>query len=279
MNMHFFLYLLNVTCSSGQSALCKDFASKGGRSSLFNINKAFAGTVLFFIMGLIGGFSGHLPTWLFGAGYGISLCISMFTGFSALSLGPMALTSIIGSFSLIIPFLFGITVFHESLTATGIVGMCFLLAAIILLNFKKEGGVSLKWSIFAFATLLANGTCSLIQKYHQIYYPGRYRTEFMLSAMLISLIILLPMELKNKQEPRLRLCPQGIVAGLLNVSANYILLYLAATEKASVLFPVVSVANVIAVWLIGRFRFKERLKKIQIFGLLAGVAAIVLLNL
>jgi len=277
--MNFLFYFLNVACSSGQSAMTKDFASKGGRSSLFNINKAFAGSLLFFLLGLIGGFSFHIPTWLFGAGYGISLYISMFTGFKALALGPMALTSIIGSFSLIIPFLFGITVFQESLTSTGIIGMCFLLSAIVLLNFKKEGGVSLKWSVFAFGTLLANGICSLVQKYHQVYYPGQYRNEFMLAAMLTTFVLLLPLELKNQERIRQKFCPHGIIAGLMNVSANYILLYLAATEKASVLFPVVSVANVITVWLIGRLKFKERLKGLQVFGLLAGVIAIVLLNL
>lgn len=61
--------------------------------------------------------------------------------------------------------------------------------------------------------------------------------------------------------------------------ANYIVLYLAATQDASVLFPVVSAAKIIAVWIIGRFTFREQLKLTQTIGVLAGIAAIVLLNL
>lgn len=34
------LYLLNVVCSAGQSALGKQYAKRGGSSSVFNINKA-----------------------------------------------------------------------------------------------------------------------------------------------------------------------------------------------------------------------------------------------
>ena len=105
------LYALNVVCSAGQSALGKQYAKRGGESLPFNINKAVIGTILFLTLGLINGFSWHFATTLFGIIYGISLCISMHTGFKALSIGPMALTSVIASFSLIMPFLFGIVLF------------------------------------------------------------------------------------------------------------------------------------------------------------------------
>ena len=98
------LYLLNVACSAGQSLLSKQYAKNGGDSCVFNINKTVAGIVVFIIWGLIQGFSFHLPTVFFGIGYGISLCISMHMGFRALAAGPMALTSVVASFSLLIPF-------------------------------------------------------------------------------------------------------------------------------------------------------------------------------
>ena len=46
-------------------------------------------------------------------------------------------------------------------------------------------------------------------------------------------------------------------------TANYIVLYLSATENASVLFPIVSLANVVAVWLVGLLFFKEKLTLLQ----------------
>ena len=278
--MNILFYLLNVVCSSGQSALSKQSAMKGGSSAIFNISKAAAGVLMFVLFGLFTGLTFHLPSCLMGIAYGAFLCLSMHCGFKALGMGPMAMSSIIASFSLIIPFLFGITVWGESLTVPGGVGIVLLLASIFLLNFKKEKGISFLWSVYAFLTMGANGICSLVQKYHQLYFPGQYRTELMVSALLTVLVILLVIELSHKERTQpIRVNGLGILSGLLNGASNYIVLYLAATEKASVLFPVVSVAHLIAVWLIGRGLYKERMKPLQLFGLLFGLAAILLLNL
>ena len=65
----------------------------------------------------------------------------------------------------------------------------------------------------------------------------------------------------------------------MNGGANYIVLCLAATEKATVLFPVLSVANIIAVWIIGRFAFSEKIKKIQLVGFFIGILSVVLLKI
>lgn len=53
-------------------------------------------------------------------------------------------------------------------------------------------------------------------------------------------------------------------------------LFLSATENASVLFPIVSVANIAIVWLIGILFFKEKLTVLQTIGLILGVSSIVL---
>ena len=274
------LYLLNVACSSGQSALVKQYAKSGGGSVVFNINKAVAGNVVFIIWGLIQGFSLHLPTVFWGIGYGVSLCISMYTGFKALAIGPMALTSIIASFSLLIPFFFGVCFWNEPLTFYGISGIILLLFAILMINEKKVDGVSFKWLIYTMATLIANGICSIIQKYHQIKFPSLYRTEFMVFALLSVLIILtVTLKLDHAQKQKFKFSWSGIISGVLNGAANYIVLFLSATENASVLFPIVSVANIAAVWVIGIIFFKEKLTVFQTIGLVLGMASIVLLKL
>ncbi len=278
--MTILLYILNVFCSSGQSVLSKHYASKGGSSSSYNINKSVAGIFTLLILGIFSGLSFHFPSILYGALYGIFLFTSMHTGFTALSIGPMALTSILASFSLIIPFIFGITVWGESLSLIGFIGMLFLTSSIFLLNFKKEGGFSFRWAFYAFATLAANGICSLIQKYHQLYFPQQYRTEFMLSAFITVFVIFSAITLtKAESRAKFKLSVSGLLSGFMNCAADYIVLYLAATEKASVLFPMVSVCKVLSIWLLGRIMFKEKLKLTQSFGLLAGILAIVLLNL
>ena len=280
--MSFLFYFLNVASSVGQSALSKQYAVKHGNATVFNINKALAGSAAFLFLGVLTGMSFHVPTLLFGIGYGIVLCFSMHFGFRALSTGPMALTSIIASFSLVIPFVFGIAVWKEPISVCGRIGIVCLLIAILLFNAKKEkNNISLKWFIYAILTLLTNGICSLIQKYHQLYFPKLYRMEFMLFSLCCVLLILTVQQTAahGRNRPSFHFSTQGMVAGVLNSTANYSVLYLSATEKASVLFPVISVVNVIGAWFIGMVVFKERLTFLQICGLVTGITAVLLLNI
>ena len=275
------LYLLNVVGSAGQSTCSKYYASKGGSVNLYNLNKAAVALLVFLIVGLWKGMSFHVPTILWGFGYGACICVGSIAGFTALGLGPMALTSMIASFSLLIPFVVGVTAWNETLSMWGILGIILLVISIVLLNFKKiDDRLSLKWTFFTFLTLFVTGIASVFQKQHQMNYPGLYRTEFMVASMLCMLVMLLVVVLvKGTVKTEVRFCVPGSIGGFLEGVATYIVLYLAATQNASVLFPVVSVAKIIAVWCIGRMAFKEQLKLWQTIGLVAGIAAIALLNL
>ena len=280
-NMTVLLYLLNVVGSAGQSTCSKYYASKGGNVNVYNLNKAAAALLVFLILGLCNGISFHVPTFLWGAGYGACICVGSIAGFTALSLGPMALTSMIASFSLAIPLAVGITLWGETLSVWGVLGILLLVCSIVLLNFKKiDDRLSLKWTFFTFLTFFVTGIASVIQKKHQMNYPGLYRTEFMIASMLCMLVMLLVAILvKRTVKTEVRFCVPGGIGGFLEGAANYIVLYMAATQNASVLFPVVSVAKIIAVWCIGRLAFKEQLKIWQTIGLLAGITAIALLNM
>ena len=279
--MAILLYFLNVACSAGQSTLSKHYASRGGNVNAFNINKMAAGLLVFLIIGLLRGLRLHLPTVLLGMAYGTCLYVSNFAGFTALAIGPMALTSIIASFSLVIPCIVGMTLWGEELTLPGAIGIALLLCSIVLMNFRRSGErISLKWLFFSFLTFFSNGISSIVQKQHQLLWPGSFRTEFMLWTMLWGLMLLaLTVLIRGTVRSEVRFCAPGAAAGSIDGFANYIVLYLAATQDASVLFPVVSAAKIIAVWIIGRFTFREQLKLTQTIGVLAGIAAIVLLNI
>lgn len=273
------LYIGNVVCASGQSALGKQYAKRGGHALSFNINKAASGAVLFLIWGLMSGFSLHGPTVLFGLSYGLVLCLSMHTGFQALRIGPLALSSMMGSFSLIVPFLVGVICLNESVTVFKIFGLILLLTSIFLINVKKEGRFSKRWLLYAVITLLANGICSVVQKIHQLQFPTLYRTEFMFWALLcVSVMLCISHIAERRPRSPLTFSATGVVTGIMNCMANYMVLYLSATENASVLFPIVSVANIITVWGIGVVFFKERLQYWQAIGLAIGIPAIVLLK-
>ena len=106
------VYLAIVLSSVTQSASTKAFNRQSDNSAVFNAVKATTSFALFALMA-VKGFTFHLPTLIFGLRYGACMCLSMSSGYKALCLGPMALTSMIASLSVAIPVLWGVFVRGE----------------------------------------------------------------------------------------------------------------------------------------------------------------------
>jgi multidrug transporter EmrE-like cation transporter len=70
----------------------------------------------------------------------------------------------------------------------------------------------------------------------------------------------------------------SILSGATNGISNLILLVLAATENASILYPVVSAGIMLSVFAVGRLVFKEKMSWLQTAGFVVGLLAIVMLK-
>ncbi len=286
--MNFLFYLLIVASAGTQSATTKLYNRQSSKSpAIFNAIKASSALVLFALMAAAG-FTLHLPTVLFGLCYGACLCLSMHSGYKALCLGPMALTSMLASFSVVIPLLWGVTVGGETLKALQWLAFGLLIFAILMTNADKlkgkqrpDRGYAL-WLIYLLITFLTNGLCSVIQKQHQTLYPEAYSREFMFFAMLLCTAVFTTIAL-FKASPREILASNGkrygILSGTCNGLASFFTLMLAGLENASVLFPIISAGTILAALLFGRFLFKERLRAHHYLALTAGILAVVLLKL
>lgn len=281
------VYVLIVLASATQSATTKLFNKNCSQSSVFNALKSCTALVLFALTAAFG-FQFHLPTVLLGVLYGTFLCISMLTGYKALCLGPMALTSMLVSFSVIIPLIWGITIGNETLKTMQYPAFVLLFVAIILTNadkFNTKKGLQRSyglWFLFVGITFLSNGICSILQKQHQTLYPEAYSREFMLFAMLICSGVFLISALRKVSPGELKAIKgkrYGILSGFANGVANFLTLVLAGLENASVLFPIISAGTVVASLLCGRLLFKEKLKANHYAALLIGIAAVVLVKL
>ena len=281
------VYVLIILASVTQSATTKLFNQKCTHSAVFNAIRSCTALILFALIAAFG-FAFHLPTVLFGALYGVSLCVSMYTGYQALCRGPMALTSMLVSFSVIIPLIWGITVGNETLKSLQYPALILLFLAIILTNADKIKAKRdtqtnyFLWLLFVAITFICNGACSILQKQHQTLYPEAYSREFMLFAMLLCSVVFLisafrrisPKELKGIKGKR-----YGVLSGLANGIANFLTLVLAGMENASVLFPIISAGTLLAALLCGKLLFKEKLRVNHYAALAAGIVAVVLLKL
>ena len=288
-------YLSVILATVTQSAAAKLYHRREGSAAVFNLIKAVTAALLLALMTL-GGFTLHLPTVLFGLAYGACLAASMYAGYRALCLGPMALTSMLVSFSVAIPLVFGITVGKESLKPLHLLGLLLLLGAMILTNadklFCKRGGGSdgitrkgsryALWLFFVGTTFLCNGIASILQKQHQTLYPGAYTREFMLFAMLLCATAFALLSLRGRPIARIKETKGkrfGALAGVAMGLANFSTLSLAGAQNASVLFPMISAGTLLGALLCGRLLFGERLKGNQYVALLLGISAVVLLKL
>ena len=286
-------YFAIVLSSVTQSLSAKLYHRRSCDAAAFNLIKAVTALLLFVLMA-ISGFQFHMPTLLWGLFYGACQCTSMYAGYKALCLGPMALTSMLVSFSVVIPLLWGLTVGEESLRPSGLFGLILLLLSMILVNADRlskrrghAGGHVTKgrygvWPLLVGLTFLCNGACSILQKQHGMRYPDAYTREFMLFAMLVCAVFFSVTALaKNTLRGigKIKGKRFGALAGVAMGLSGFFTLSLAGLENASVLFPMISGGTMLGVLLFGRFLLKEKLKINHYAALLFGIAAVVLLKL
>lgn len=294
--IYFSIILSNVT----QSASTKAFNKKSSASLVFNVLKA-SSALLATLLFAIFGFSFHTPTLLFGVGHGVLLSLAMYTGYEALCRGPMALTSMLVSFSVVLPFLWGVTVRNEPMGIFKILALILLVSAILCTNAdkiftkqkKKMSGFGV-WLVFVLLTFVSNGISSILQKEHQSLFPGQYNREFTVFALFIctavySLLYLFD-GLKNKKsissdgKPYVGIVESkgkifALLAGLTTALSGLLTLWLASFEEASILFSIVSAGGILGSLLCGKFIFKEKLKLNHYLALILGIASIVLMKL
>lgn len=281
------VYLLIILASVTQSATAKLFNRNCALPAAFNAIKSCTALGLFALVAAFG-FTFNLPTVLFGILYGICLCISMYAGYQALCRGPMALTSMLVSFSVVIPLIWGITVGNETLKTMQYTALVLLFLAIIMTNVDKMKVKQMTptnygaWLLFVVMTFASNGICSILQKQHQTLYPEAYSKEFMLFAMLLCsvvFVILALIKISPKELQRTRGKRYGVLSGLANGLANFLTLVLAGLENASVLFPIISAGTILAALICGKVVFKEKLKANHYAALVSGIIAVVLMKL
>ena len=284
--MEIAVYFAIVMASVTQSASTKAFNKTGGPSALFNAIKTLSAFVLFLIISLPA-FTFHLPTLLYGAAHGVLLAIANQAGYKALHSGPMALTSMVANFSLIIPFAYGVVFLREKPTVFAYIGLALLLTALVFLNLRRRGGEdkrpSLKWAIFTGITMLANGLCSVVTSAHQSVYPEQFEYGYtawttVMCLLIFSVLALAGGKLKKQyRTARGDLLASG--AGIVNTLSSFFTVLLAAACSASVLYPMLAATTMLAALIVGRFVFREKLTPFQLTGFALGVGSVVLFNI
>ncbi len=208
----------------------------------------------------------------------------------AMKRGSISITSMFGSFSLLLPTLFGIVYWNEAAKPLFWIGILLFCVSIVLVNIntaegKEKSRSDFLWIVLVAATFFANGGCSIFQTYHQRTGGAPFKAEFMIIALafvfISNAVISLFTLKKDIVTYSKRASFWSLLYGLLNAGVNLGVMELSSNGmiNQSIFFPVISVGSLILVTVASLVFFKEKLTKIQYAGIAVGIASIVLLQI
>lgn len=117
----------------------------------------------------------------------------------------------------------------------------------------------------------------------QVAFQGAYKNEFMIAALAMVFAALLTMTLlKERKEVKVYAragAHLALICGLLNGTVNLFVMILSGRMPVSLMYPLMSAGRLMVTYLVSRFLYKETLSKTQFIGFLAGLGAVVCLNL
>lgn len=284
----FMEYLLLALAASGttfQNVMAKRFNTKESIRNPFFYSMVVAFTaMIFFVVSAGFKLNFNIEFLPYSIIFGVFFAIASVGNVYAMENGPMSLTSLVLSLSLILPTMFGIIVLDDPIGIFKYVGIFLLIVAIVLINIKNEKGtkLSLKWAIYALLTFICNGGCTIAQKMQQLAFDGAYKSEFMIVSLVIVWVSLFLFGLKkhgDKKEMLKIAAKYAAPAGLANGMVNLLIMILTGMLPTAVLFPSISAGGMALTFMLALTIFKEKLSKTQTIGYIAGIISVVLLNL
>lgn len=208
------------------------------------------------------------------------------TSVLALKLGSLAITSLIMSYSLIIPTVYGLIFNNEPLSFTKGIGIIFLLVSLFLIRGEsdsKDSKFSVKWLIYIILAFFTNGLCSVVQDAQSKKFDGAQNGNFMILALIIGFSALLVFSVIFERKAILESVKEGVglaaAGGICNGATNLLVMVIITTVASSVFFPLLSSCQLILTFIISVVFFKEKFILRQIIGLICGLAALIFLNI
>lgn len=272
-----------ILCSL-QGVLKKPYTDKTNGKGVYFFTAATAFFALVFFVISADGFefkTGVLP---YAAAFAIFYCLSTVFTVLAVPIGPLSLTTLMISYSLLLPTFYGILFLDDKVTTGLVVGIVLLLISIFLSNGKIEGtGISVKWLIYAAIASVSNGMCSVMQKMEQVAFDGAFKNEFMIMALtIVTVVMILMIFLKERKEIKFYVKSGWLICtacGVMNGMVNLLTMVVMGKMPLSVFYPVLSAGGLLATYLLSKFMYKEKLTKLQFAGLTVGMVSAVFLNI
>lgn len=265
-----------VLCKSLNNFSSKSFLVTKGDFHRCNLITAVICFVIFSVLAFTNGLS--VFSVFLGVVFGCATLLNNIYYLRALSKGPMNITDLIATSSMLIPAMSGVLLYGETFSAIRLVATFFLIFFIYLTLKQNSDGekVNRRWLVYSTLAFLTQGIIGVIQKVHQ---NSMYKDElfgFLAVAFFISFISSLFVSLKSETSGKLSvgqiltIVTQGICMFLM----HFLNLKLSGIFPSQFFFPVSAGSGIILVLLISSIIFKEKLTKRQLIGLIGGFVSI-----
>lgn len=226
-------------------------------------------------------------SWFLGTVFLGFLFISVFNLMALTSQqNGLSVASVAGKMSVVIPVIFGVWAYKESVHLPKIIGIVLALVAVYLTAIKEKGISKNKNSLlFPFLLFIGSGVIDAAIKYFETKHlpeggiPIFSATIFGIAA--ITGIILLSIKaIQGKLQINLKNVIAGVCLGIPNYYSIYFLLKALNTEglESSTLFTINNVGIVMLTTLFGLLLFKEKLIPKNWYGIALAIVSIVIIS-
>ncbi len=198
--------------------------------------------------------------------------------------GGLSVVSVAGKMSVVIPVVFGILVYNESMSFLKFIGIVLALIAVYLTAYKK-GTVTINSNLMFLVLLLfvGSGIIDTMIKYIETNFVAKNEIEFFIAstflmAGIIGILILFYQLIQKQTSFSFKSIIGGLVLGIPNYFSLYFLVKALQhpTLESSTLFTINNVLIVTLTSLLGIVLFKEYLSPRNKIGILLAIAAIVM---
>ncbi len=216
-------------------------------------------------------------TVLLGLLFGVITALSAFYKMVALSNGPMHITQLITTSSMLIPTLSGVF-FGENFSIPKFF-IAFILIFFIFLSLQNRSDTKInkKWILSCLLSFIFQGAIGVVQKLHQSSAHKSEVSGFLFVSFICAAIYCL---LRNKGFSKTVTLSKStifmaVICGGCTFAMNYINLKLSGVLPSQLFFPLINGSAIVLSSIAAVILFKERLTKKQAIGLVGGILSLI----
>lgn len=283
-------------------AVCLRIAvDRGGNAMTINaLYRAATGIMAVSLAAFTFDFSNVRQLW---SDVGVHACIgaalywlSGFTSIKAIQFGPLGVTWTIVRLSMLIPTFASILYWREiplspvnTLLLFRGLGIVLATAAVLMLGIdmmrrRRNGQAShprhrmLPWALWLTAAFCAQGSWEILLRSTAAFPGDQHRHFLVMVVFLFNMVLSIPILLIPANRPRRSDLALGVMAGLCAFIGTGVRPLVLRDVPGSIVFPVTAIAVTLLVLCAGVFRWKERLGRYGMVGMIAAIIAILLLT-